>query len=112
MGEVRIAAFLESEIDKDQKFALVSVSDNGIGIDLEDQSHIFEDFFRPDQLSSQVRAGGIGMGLSIVRALVEAYNGRIWFESTPDEGSTFTFIIPLQQPAEASQLWPPNDPKA
>jgi signal transduction histidine kinase len=108
-GEVRIAAFLESEIDKDQKFALVSVSDNGIGIDLEDQSHVFEDFFRPDQLSSQVRAGGMGMGLSIVRALVEAYNGRIWFESTLGEGSTFTFIIPLMQPIEASALWPPSE---
>ncbi len=108
-GEVRIVAFLESELEVDQKFALVSVSDNGIGIALEDQSHIFEDFFRPDQLSSQVRAGGMGMGLSIVRALVEAYNGRIWFESVPGEGSTFTFIIPLQQPIQASQLWPPNE---
>jgi PAS domain S-box-containing protein len=106
-GEVRVNAFLESEMDQNQKFALVSVSDDGIGIDREDQAHIFEDFFRPDQLSSHIRAGGIGMGLSIVRALVEAYNGRIWFESTPGEGSIFTFIIPITQPAEASQLWPP-----
>jgi signal transduction histidine kinase len=67
-GEVRIAAFLESEMDQEQKFALVSVSDDGIGIDMEDQSHIFEDFFRPDQLNTQVQAGGMGNGLSIVRA--------------------------------------------
>ena len=107
-GEVRIAAFLESEMDQEQKFAMVSISDNGIGIDIEDQSHIFEDFFRPDQLNAQVRAGGMGMGLSIVRALVEAYNGRIWFESTPGEGSVFTFIIPITQPIEATQLWPPG----
>jgi signal transduction histidine kinase len=107
-GEVRIAAFLESEMDQEQKFAMVSISDNGIGIDIEDQSHIFEDFFRPDQLNVQVRAGGMGMGLSIVRALVEAYNGRIWFESTPGEGSIFTFIIPITQPIEATQLWPPG----
>jgi signal transduction histidine kinase len=106
-GEVRIAAFLESEMDQEQKFALVSVSDDGIGIDMEDQSHIFEDFFRPDQLNTQVQAGGMGMGLSIVRALVEAYNGRIWFESTPGEGSIFTFIIPITQPEDAIQLWPP-----
>lgn len=104
-GEVRITAFLESEMDKDQKFALVSVIDNGIGIDMEYQAHIFEDFFRPDQLSTQVQAGGMGMGLSIVRALVEAYNGRIWFESIPGEGSIFTFIIPMSQPEDAIQLW-------
>ncbi|MFZ0548648.1 MAG: ATP-binding protein [Candidatus Promineifilaceae bacterium] len=111
-GEIRIAAFLESEMDPGQKFALVSVSDEGIGIDLDDQSHVFEDFFRPDRLSRQVRAGGIGMGLSIVRALVEAYNGRIWFESSPGEGTVFTFIIPINQPVEARQLWPPDDLKA
>jgi PAS domain S-box-containing protein len=105
-GEIRITAVLESEIDQDQTFALVSVSDNGIGINAHDQSHIFEDFFRPDRIDGQVRAGGMGMGLSIVRALVEAYNGRIWFESTPGEGSTFTFIIPMHQPAEARPLWP------
>jgi PAS domain S-box-containing protein len=106
-GEVRIAAFLESEMDQEQKFALVSVSDDGIGIDMEDQSHIFEDFFRPDQLNTQVLAGGMVLVLSIVRALVEAYNGRIWFESTPGEGSIFTFIIPITQPEDAIQLWPP-----
>jgi signal transduction histidine kinase len=105
-GEVRITAFLESEMDQNQKFALVSVSDDGIGIDIEDQSHIFEDFFRPDQLSTQVRAGGMGMGLSIVRALVEAYNGRIWFESAPGEGSIFTFIIPITQPDDTGHFWP------
>ncbi len=104
-GEVRVTAFLETEMDQDQKFALVSVSDDGIGIDVEDQGHIFEDFFRPDQLSTQIQAGGMGMGLAIVRALVEAYNGRIWFESTPGEGSIFTFIIPLSQPEDAIQLW-------
>jgi signal transduction histidine kinase len=42
----------------------------------------------------------MGMGLSIVRALVGAYNGRIWFDSTLNQGSTFTFIIPTHQPAE------------
>ncbi|MCA9978905.1 MAG: HAMP domain-containing histidine kinase, partial [Anaerolineales bacterium] len=48
---------------------------------------------------------GMGMGLSIVRALVETYNGRIWFKSTPNQGSTFTFIIP-DQPVEETTAAP------
>ncbi|MCI0399085.1 MAG: cell wall metabolism sensor histidine kinase WalK [Chloroflexi bacterium] len=108
-GEVRISVALESEIDREQEFALVSVSDNGIGIDPADQVHIFEEFYRPDRHETQVRAGGIGVGLSIVRALVEAYNGRIWFESTLGQGSTFTFIIPTRQPVTVTQLWPAQE---
>lgn len=92
-GEVRLTAVLESE-----EFAVISVADQGIGIAPADQAHIFEDFFRPEWREEQVRTGGIGMGLSVVHALVEAYNGRIWFESIPAQGTTFTFILPLRQP--------------
>lgn len=91
-GEVQVVAVLESE-----EFAVISVSDDGIGIAESDQAHIFEDFYRPEWREEQVRSGGIGMGLSIVRALVEAYNGRIWFESFPNQGTTFTFILPTHQ---------------
>lgn len=96
-GEIQISASLTSDEKNSQTFAVVSVGDTGIGIEPADQAHIFEDFFRPDQLEEQVRGGGIGMGLSIVRALVEAYNGRIWFDTTPGRGTTFTFIIPTEQ---------------
>lgn len=95
-GEIRITVGLTTDETNKQTFAVVSVGDTGIGIEPADQAHIFEEFFHPEQLAEQVQAGGIGMGLSIVRSLVEAYNGRIWFESTPGQGTTFTFIIPTE----------------
>lgn len=97
-GEIQIKAQLTTDEKNQQTFAIVSVGDTGIGIAPFDQTHVFEEFFRPDNLEEQVRAGGIGMGLSIVRALVEAYNGRIWFETTPDQGTTFSFILPTGPP--------------
>ncbi len=104
-GTLRVIANRESD-----EFAVVSVGDDGIGIAEEDQSRIFEQFFRPENRDEQLRTGGIGMGLSIVRALVEAYNGRIWFESIPDKGTTFTFILPTRQPQKPIPLAPATDP--
>lgn len=95
-GEVRVTAVLESD-----EFAVVSVADQGIGISPEDQRHIFEDFFHPEWREEQVRTAGIGMGLSVVHSLVEAYNGRIWFETVPHQGTTFTFILPVRQSRQA-----------
>ncbi len=97
-GTIRINATLETTDDREQQFAAISVKDEGIGISPQDQLQIFDDFYRPDRREEEVRAGGLGMGLSIVRALVEAYNGRIWVESRAGTGSAFTFIIPTQQP--------------
>lgn len=104
-GEIRITAVLESD-----EFVVITVADQGIGIALEDQAHIFEDFFRPEQREEQIRTGGIGMGLSVIHALVEAYNGRIWFESIPEQGTTFTFILPVRQPARQDALSIPQVP--
>ena len=105
-GEVRITASLFEESNQSEPFVIVSIEDNGIGIEADHQGHIFEDFYRPDQRDSEVVAGGMGVGLSIVRALVEAYNGRIWFQSSPGEGSVFTFVLPVIQPPEVSQFSP------
>lgn len=100
-GEVRVTAVLESE-----EFAVISVADQGIGISPEDQSHIFEDFFRPHWREEQVRTEGIGMGLSVVHTLVEVYNGRIWFETVPDQGTIFTFILPVRRSRQEGMLFP------
>jgi two-component system clock-associated histidine kinase SasA len=101
-GHIHVTALLEGNGSVASTFAVVSIRDDGVGIAAEDWDRIFEEFYRPDKSTSQVQAGGMGMGLSIVRALVEAYNGRIWFDSVPDQGSTFTFIIPINQPTEIS----------
>ena len=73
---------------------LVVVADEGVGIPLRDQEHIFERFYRvEDDSAFQVR--GAGLGLYICQALIEAHGGRIWVESEPNAGSRFVFSLPL-----------------
>jgi signal transduction histidine kinase len=67
----------------------VSVSDSGPGIASEHHQEIFEDFVRVDRSSS-----GMGLGLAIAKRLVQAHRGKIWVESEPRRGSTFTFLLP------------------
>ena len=72
--------------------ALIQVSDRGVGIPLQQQSRIFERFYRVDE--ARHRAGGTGLGLSIVKILVEGMGGRISVRSQPGKGSTFTISFP------------------
>jgi signal transduction histidine kinase len=83
---------------KKGKEIAVSVVDNGMGMTKEDQSRIFKRFV---QLVRIPGAGekGTGLGLVIVKSLVEAQGGRIWVESEPGKGSKFTFTIPQAQGA-------------
>jgi heavy metal sensor kinase len=74
--------------------AVLRVSDTGIGIPPEAQSQIFERFYRVDRARSGEH-GGSGLGLSIVRWIVQAHGGSIGLESRVDEGSTFTVRLPL-----------------
>ncbi len=69
--------------------ARVSVSDTGPGIAAEHHQEIFEDFVRVDRTSS-----GMGLGLAIAKRLVQAHRGKIWVDSEPSRGSTFTFLLP------------------
>lgn len=78
--------------DEDQ--LAVRVADTGIGIAPEDLPHLFDRFYRVDKSRSRA-GGGSGIGLTIVRYLVEAHGGRVWAESAGlGEGSTFTFTLP------------------
>jgi PAS domain S-box-containing protein len=74
--------------------AVVSVRDEGPGIPLVDHGRVFERF---QQVGGGVlrRAGGVGLGLYIAKQLVEAMNGRLWLDSEPGAGSTFSFSLPL-----------------
>ena len=76
----------------------VVVADTGPGISPEDLPRVFERFFRVDASRSR-DDGGTGIGLAIARSVVEAHGGRIWAESEPGRGSTFTFELPVA-PAE------------
>ncbi len=72
---------------------VVTVSDEGIGIPATEQGRIFEAFYRVDDHSTR-RTGGAGLGLYLARAIVEAHGGRIWVESEPGKGSSFSFALP------------------
>jgi signal transduction histidine kinase len=70
----------------------VSVSDSGSGIAPEHHQEIFEDFVRVDRNTS-----GMGLGLAIAKRLVQAHRGKIWVESEARKGSTFHFLLPIEQ---------------
>ncbi len=78
---------------------VTTVRDTGTGIAPEHLPYVFDRFYRVDQ--SRTRAtGGAGLGLAIVKQLVEAHGGSVWVESTPGQGSTFSFTLPVAVSAE------------
>jgi signal transduction histidine kinase len=78
----------------------VSIADQGIGIDKEEIDHVFDHFFRSANPRVR-RRKGTGIGLTIVRYIVEAHGGTIIVESPQGVGTTFIFTLPLEPPAEA-----------
>lgn len=74
---------------------VISVSDRGMGISPDDQAHIFDDFFRSSRPEVR-RRKGTGIGLTIVRYIVEAHGGTISVTSAPGRGSSFIFQLPLR----------------
>lgn len=73
---------------------LIEVADQGIGIPRQDLERIFESFYRVENEHTQ-RIGGVGLGLAICHEIVEAHGGRIWANSTPGAGSTFSLKLPM-----------------
>ena len=81
--------------------ALVYVSDEGLGIPCEQLSKIFSKFYRaPGTVARKI--GGSGLGLAVVKGIVEAHGGRVWAESTPQKGSTFYFTLKFAPAAESA----------
>lgn len=81
--------------DEKRKELLYSVQDKGIGIPKAEQGRIFEKFYRADNAVQYVPEGS-GLGLNLVKKLVEDWEGRIWFESEESKGTTFFFTVPLE----------------
>ena len=74
-------------------YYLVEIADNGIGFDQADAERIFNVFTR---LHGMAEYKGTGVGLSIVRKVVENHGGLIWADSRPGEGSTFKVLLPTE----------------
>jgi signal transduction histidine kinase len=97
---------IEVKVDKvDQKAAMVSVRDQGIGIPQDQRERIFEPFFR-SSTAVEAKTVGAGLGLYISKEIIERHDGRMWFESDEGVGSTFSFSLPLN--SECMNLVPMN----
>ncbi len=83
------------ELKKDKQNILIQIKDNGIGIKVEDLPHIFDRFYRVDSSRNKV-TGGSGLGLSIVKTLVEAHGGTISIKSIYGEGTEVSMIFPYK----------------
>jgi signal transduction histidine kinase len=79
--------------------AHISIVDSGIGIPADDIQLIFERFYQVEPHLTRTR-GGMGLGLSVSKSIVESHGGYIWVESILGEGSTFTILLPTKDPTE------------
>jgi signal transduction histidine kinase len=75
------------------RYVQIDISDTGVGIAPPEHELVFNRFYRTEN-SLKVEAGGTGLGLAIARSLAKLIGGRIWLESRPGEGSTFSVIVP------------------
>ncbi len=88
------AGFVEIEAEQTPLAIIVRVSDSGLGLSVEDQNRLFEKFFRANS-SLTFSEGGTGLGLVIVRGLVEAHGGKISVESELEKGTRFIITFPI-----------------
>ena len=86
---------------------VVSVADQGIGIPLDEQSRVFERFYRATAAPSVSRRG-VGLGLYICQGIVEAHGGSIWLESSPGSGTTVRFSLPVGETNLRAPSAPPS----
>src|SRR5262249_20662242 len=97
-GQVVVSAGRDPE---DHDRVVFAVCDTGVGIAHEHVSHVFDEFWKGPGSTS--RRGSAGLGLAIVRLIVHGHGGRVWVESEPGCGSTFSFSLPLE-PADTAAV--------
>ncbi|MEO7019953.1 MAG: ATP-binding protein [Ktedonobacteraceae bacterium] len=89
------------KVSSEEKQVIVSVQDFGLGIPLDQQDQIFQRFYRVNEKALET-ISGLGLGLYISAEMIKRHGGRMWFESTPGCGSTFSFSIPLEEEKEST----------
>ena len=100
-GHVEVRVFAEDRL------ALVEVSDDGMGISVEEQPRLFERFFRTEEAAAGA-IQGTGLGLAIVKAIVESHGGVISVESAVGRGTTFRVAFPIPEAAASEEEDSPN----
>lgn len=88
--------------EKQSDYVQISVQDNGVGIPASDLPRVFDRFYQVESHLTR-RHGGMGLGLSVAKVMVEMHGGRIWAESTEGLGSTFTFLLPVKSKMDISE---------
>ncbi|MFF2482558.1 sensor histidine kinase [Paenibacillus sp. NPDC058071] len=96
-GDRQIHVILETRAE--QGYTIITLADNGPGIDSEDLPHIFEGFYRAEQ-SRNSETGGSGLGLAIVKQIIEGHGGRVWAENAASGGMRFCLQLPVAAPAK------------
>jgi signal transduction histidine kinase len=91
-GTIRLK--VQTRTEEEKEFILIQVTDTGGGISSEDIPRVFTRLYRADNVLIQ-GVGDTGVGLSITKSLTEAHHGRIWVESEPGVGSTFSVLLPI-----------------
>jgi signal transduction histidine kinase len=94
LAEGEVVVSVNEERADGHVWAVVAVSDTGIGIPPEEMPHVFERFFRGER-ARLMDVPGTGLGLAISREIVELHGGRMMVESKVDEGSTFAIWLPV-----------------
>jgi signal transduction histidine kinase len=82
------------KISEDTGYHKTEVVDDGIGIPSKDLPKLFDRFFQVEEHLTR-KHGGMGLGLSVAKSMIELHGGRIWVESEEGKGSTFTFLLPM-----------------
>lgn len=82
------------KVQKDNRRAIISVKDTGIGIPENEQDRVFEKFYRSKEATTR-ETGGTGLGLYIAKNIIERSEGKVWFRSVENEGTEFHFSLPI-----------------
>jgi len=84
------------------KYIVVSVSDNGVGLSPEQQKLLFSKYTQAKNTSEEITTMGTGLGLYLVKGIIESHEGRIWVKSVPGQGTTFSFSLPATDAVKPS----------
>ena len=95
IGHIKEKGNIKVILKKEGNRLCLEIKDNGIGIPKEDQKHIFQKFFRASN-ATKVQAQGSGLGLYIAKSIIEKSEGKIYFVSRENEGSTFSLNLPIK----------------